>query len=342
MQCLAYLIEEGDAHRKARRYGSALKYYKRVEKIFVDIEDDQFDFHGYAIRKFNLEPYIDVLRWEDSVKDNFIYIHAVLEAVKIYLRPLETLQPAHRQQAPKRSKKGIGSSDVNGDTKHETDDDDPLGTKLLDIADPLKHAATMLKALEDLDTRQIEVWLVSFDVAVKRGQWLQAARALRAAHKLDPQNSDLYWRIVHLRLISAKLEPGIMRRMVKDNVAKMLSADIPIDFVNSEFLQRHPGDVRAPLAVLRVSRLSSECQQPLEHLILSVFGPGFMLDMKTAEEILEELQLCRADNITELFIQKCKECFPLSPTFTPGSLGGSRHLVADSNNHGTECGEVLF
>ncbi len=40
----------------------ALKTFLAVSKHFFDINEDQFDFHGYCIRKMTLRAYIDMLR----------------------------------------------------------------------------------------------------------------------------------------------------------------------------------------------------------------------------------------------------------------------------------------
>ena len=40
----------------------ALKKFMAVSKHYFDIEEDQFDFHGYCIRKMTLRAYIEMLR----------------------------------------------------------------------------------------------------------------------------------------------------------------------------------------------------------------------------------------------------------------------------------------
>jgi hypothetical protein len=77
MQSLLYLIEEGDAHRRQGKLHHALKRYHAVrkvvpyqycdhhllanlcnEQVFEEFEDDQFDFHGYSLRKFTINIYL--------------------------------------------------------------------------------------------------------------------------------------------------------------------------------------------------------------------------------------------------------------------------------------------
>jgi N-alpha-acetyltransferase 15/16, NatA auxiliary subunit len=79
MQSLLYLIEEGDAHNRNRHFGLALKKYVAVQKvceymqhsiqnhsrrrcntqIFDEVDDDQYDFHGYSLRKFTVNIYFE-------------------------------------------------------------------------------------------------------------------------------------------------------------------------------------------------------------------------------------------------------------------------------------------
>ena len=50
-------------------------------------------------------------------------------------------------------------------------DDDPDGSKLLQCADPLEKAANLLKPLATLADTDIEVWVATYDVAVRRSQF---------------------------------------------------------------------------------------------------------------------------------------------------------------------------
>jgi N-alpha-acetyltransferase 15/16, NatA auxiliary subunit len=58
MQSTLYLLEEARAHADAGRLGLALKRCNALKDVFAQFEDDQYDFHGYATRKFNLNAYI--------------------------------------------------------------------------------------------------------------------------------------------------------------------------------------------------------------------------------------------------------------------------------------------
>jgi len=47
-----------------------LKNYNFIERHFEQVYEDQFDFHLYAIRKFTLEAYEEMLEMEDKLYQN--------------------------------------------------------------------------------------------------------------------------------------------------------------------------------------------------------------------------------------------------------------------------------
>ncbi|KAF7323856.1 hypothetical protein MKEN_00606900 [Mycena kentingensis (nom. inval.)] len=65
MQSLFYLTEAADAYCRNGELGPALKKYMAVARVFEEVEDDQYDFHGYALRKFTINNY---LKWVDLAR----------------------------------------------------------------------------------------------------------------------------------------------------------------------------------------------------------------------------------------------------------------------------------
>lgn len=75
-----FLTEDGDSHNRSGRLAMALKRYVAVQKVreinschrsitkasnqtFNEFEDDQYDFHGYSLRKFAINIY---MKYSDS------------------------------------------------------------------------------------------------------------------------------------------------------------------------------------------------------------------------------------------------------------------------------------
>jgi len=58
MQCLWFLQEEGDAHKRNNVLALALKRYQALVTVFQEYEDDQYDFHSYCMRRMTFNTYI--------------------------------------------------------------------------------------------------------------------------------------------------------------------------------------------------------------------------------------------------------------------------------------------
>lgn len=58
MQSVAFVTEDGNAYRRSGNLAMALKRYISIEKLFSEFEDDQYDFHGYSMRKFTINVYL--------------------------------------------------------------------------------------------------------------------------------------------------------------------------------------------------------------------------------------------------------------------------------------------
>ena len=103
MQSVQFLVEDGDCHRRNGNLGLALKRYFAVQKVFNEVEDDQYDFHGYSMRKFTLNVYMEsvsisactpshsdklcsFISWEDRLRLHPAYIHSAIAASQVSSR----------------------------------------------------------------------------------------------------------------------------------------------------------------------------------------------------------------------------------------------------------------
>ncbi|KAL0058545.1 hypothetical protein AAF712_014768 [Marasmius tenuissimus] len=83
MQSLLYLMEITDSHLAGGTLHMALKKYVAVQNLLNKLEDDQYDFHGYSLRKFNIYIYLNLLSWEDRLQTQPAYIKAAVAASRI-------------------------------------------------------------------------------------------------------------------------------------------------------------------------------------------------------------------------------------------------------------------
>jgi N-alpha-acetyltransferase 15/16, NatA auxiliary subunit len=126
MQCMWYEVEVGDSYYRQGNYRMALKNYTYVEKHLDQIFEDQFDFHLYAIRKYTLNSYLQMIDMSDQMHRNKNAVRAALGAIrtlskvnKIRTQELEKLQPEF--EAYKASKE---YKDLIEDLRKRDEDDD--------------------------------------------------------------------------------------------------------------------------------------------------------------------------------------------------------------------------
>ncbi|KAJ6486930.1 NMDA receptor-regulated protein 1-domain-containing protein [Mycena sanguinolenta] len=342
MQSLLYLVEEADAHNRNGHFGPALKKYMAVNKVFDDFEDDQYDFHGYSLRKFTVNIYMNLLTWEDRLRSHPAYIKSALAASRIFVavhddpsiataatatHQLTDAQKKAKSKAKKAAqkvledaKKAPAQANNNDDKGLEpvVKDDDPDGTKLLQCTDPLEKAANLLKPLAKLADNDIEVWIATYDVAVRRKKYLQASKALARAAAIDAEHPELHIRRVTFRqTVSALPEsPQVSGPILTEAVAKLLPDEVSLETFNSQYLQRHSTSAAAILAVTKVMvKLQTPREQVEETLFTALDGS---MNFKTALAILAFLRTIKSPREEE-FQTRCGEKFELSTVFKSAS-----------------------
>jgi len=85
MQCMWYEIEFGRSCLRTKAYGKALKKLRAVHTHFIDMIEDQFDFHTYCLRKMTLRAYIELLRCEDTIYKHKFFVRAALSLIQTYI-----------------------------------------------------------------------------------------------------------------------------------------------------------------------------------------------------------------------------------------------------------------
>ncbi|KAJ7755344.1 NMDA receptor-regulated protein 1-domain-containing protein [Mycena maculata] len=355
MQSLLYLVEEADAHNRNEKFGPALKKYMAVNKVFDEVEDDQYDFHGYSLRKFTINIYLNLLTWEDRLRSHPAYVKAALSASRIFVAvhdnpSIGTAATASAQltDAQKKAKKKAkkAAQKIQEDAKKVTPqsnnddkgleptpkDDDPDGSKLLQCADPLERAAKLLKPLATLADTNIEVWIATYDVAVRRKKYLQASKALAHAAAIDSEHPELHIRRIEFRRTVSSLPepPQVVGPILTESIAKLLPDEVSYEAFNSQYLQRHSASAPAVLAAAQVMVKLQAPRDQVEDTVFTVLGAEVLLDIKTALAIaafLGTIKSLRADE----FRAQCGARFPLSTVFKPeADLAELRQLALNA------------
>ena len=207
MQCVWYLTEDGEAYLRQNKLGLALKRLHAVYSIFDTWQEDQFDFHGFSLRKGMIRAYVDMVRWEDRLREHPFYVRMALSAIKAYLLlndqpdlvhgPIEGISgadatdDAERKKAVKKAKKeqqrlekieadkrearkaaSANAKNIDGEVKKE--DPDPLGNTLVQTKDPLGDATKYLTPLLDLSSQNIEAQCLGFEVYIRRSKFIKS------------------------------------------------------------------------------------------------------------------------------------------------------------------------
>lgn len=262
MQCMWFALESGQSHCFKNELGKALKKFHQIEKHFVEIYDDQFDFHSYCMRKMTLRSYLGLLRFEDEQKNQKFYVDAALNATKIYMdifddpslasggkENLENLSAAERKKLERKARKAelkeskdnntSNSNNISNQQKQEQDkkseqdqkseqpskpkDDDPNGLKLLKTTDPLNEAAKLLRPVMDLNVTNPKVYVLGSELYTRKKKFVLALKYLKKAFALDATNADAHAAAVRF-FVSFDAAKAELDAIVRDTIQKELTS----------------------------------------------------------------------------------------------------------------------
>lgn len=193
MQAIWYLTEEGEAFSRQGEDGSALRRFELVHGIYDTWVEDQFDFHAFSLRKGFVRAYIDMLEWEDRIREHPTYSRAALDAVAIYLRrhdrsaalngedangedaaerkraakkAAKEKQKLEREAADRAAKRDPNKGGREGAVKQF---EDPTGLKLIE-AEPLTAAMKYVSPLLEFSPKNIRAQFAGFDIYIRRSK----------------------------------------------------------------------------------------------------------------------------------------------------------------------------
>lgn len=200
MQCMWFITEDGESYLRQKKLGLALKRFTSIYNIFEVWQEDQFDFHSFSLRKGQIRAYVDMIRWEDHLRDHPFYSRVAIAAIKAYILLHDYPNLAHGAQSngvngngkldsneakraakkarkekekqdqmdaeKKDAKKTAGGVSADGDAKKV--DSDPQGHKLAQTTDPLKDATKFLAPLLEFSPKNLEAQRQGFEVYFRR------------------------------------------------------------------------------------------------------------------------------------------------------------------------------
>ncbi|MEQ2181460.1 hypothetical protein GOODEAATRI_011852 [Goodea atripinnis] len=191
MQCMWFQTECALAYKAMNKFGEALKKCHEIERVclisncflrsiehrpsvcaeivscfycfhqhFVEITDDQFDFHTYCMRKMTLRSYVDLLKLEDVLRMHPFYYKAATTAIQIYLS-------LHDNPLTDDSKEL--QADTGAQKQAEITFIFPTFCPVLaSVESPLEEAVKFLTPLKHLVKDKIETHLLAFEIYFRK------------------------------------------------------------------------------------------------------------------------------------------------------------------------------
>ncbi|KAL4814845.1 NMDA receptor-regulated protein 1-domain-containing protein [Aspergillus spinulosporus] len=351
MQCVWYLTEDGEAYLRQKKLGLALKRFHAVYNIFDVWHEDQFDFHSFSLRKGMIRAYVDMVRWEDRLREHPFYSRAALSAIKAYILlhdqpdlahgPLPEINgadgdDAERKKALKKAKKEqqrlekleqekreaarkAAANPKSSDGEVKKEDPDPLGNKLAQTQEPLKEALKFLTPLLEHCPKNIEAQCLGFEVHLRRGKYALALKCLAAAHSIDASNPTLHVQLLQFRQALNKLSeplPPQVAEVVDTEFEALLPKAQDLQEWNKSFLSAHADSIPHKHAYLTCQQLLNPETKSENEKELAATLDASIMSLETALAGLDLLGEWGSDKAAKtVYAEKASSKWPESTAF---------------------------
>uniref|UniRef100_A0A3B5BE81 N-alpha-acetyltransferase 15, NatA auxiliary subunit-like n=1 Tax=Stegastes partitus TaxID=144197 RepID=A0A3B5BE81_9TELE len=289
MQCMWFQTECALAYKAMNKFGDALKKCHEIERHFVEITDDQFDFHTYCMRKMTLRSYVDLLKLEDVLRQHPFYYKAARSAIQIYLalhdkpltddnkesqadtenltdKELKKLRNKQRRaqkkaQLEEEKKNAEKEKQLKNQKKKKEDDDEEIGgpkeelipDKLAKVENPLEEAVKFLIPLKNLVRNKIETHLLAFEIYFRKEKYLLMLQSIKRAVAIESSNPWLHQCLVRFFKgvsESADLAEAV-RTVLKQEISRLFGESNPQSF-NKNYLSQHSNSIPHRLAAAKM------------------------------------------------------------------------------------------
>ncbi|KAI7644513.1 hypothetical protein KC318_g20585, partial [Hortaea werneckii] len=254
--------------------------------IFEVWQEDQFDFHSFSLRKGMVRAYVDMLRWEDRLREHPFFSRAALSAIRIYCllhdRPeigkgggqldgANGESAADKKKAAKKAKREAEKAEQEKkaqaakkaqppkveDGEQKKEDQDPEGTEAFKTAaeKPLEEAMKYLQPLLELSPKNIDCQIAGFEVFLRRRKYLPALKCHLATEALQANHPKVHEQSCRLRFALEQLSeplPDKVKQVVEETFLSKTNKSKSVDATNEEYLQQHKSSLAHVKAVARV------------------------------------------------------------------------------------------
>ncbi|KAH7357736.1 N-terminal acetyltransferase A complex subunit nat1 [Plectosphaerella cucumerina] len=329
MQAIWYLTEEGEAFSRQDEDGSALRRFELVHGIYDTWIEDQFDFHAFSLRKGFVRAYIDMLEWEDRIREHPTYSRAALDAVAIFLKrhdrsangddangedaaerkraakkAAKEKQKLEKEAAERAAKRDPNKGGKEGAAKQF---EDPTGFKLLE-AEPLTAAMKYVSPLLEFSPKNIRAQFAGFDVYIRRKKYILALKCLNAAIKLDATHPGVHERTVEFQHALKDSSASIPAKVKEVIDAEFQAPSGDLAKFNQEYLDKNKTSPAHVLAAIKARKVLGQSLAETEEQLLALLdSEGVTFEL--AGTILDTLKTWRSKE-TAAFRSKAQGKWP--------------------------------
>ncbi|KAI1825975.1 tetratricopeptide [Xylaria intraflava] len=350
MQSIWYLTEDGEASVRNGFIGLALKRFHAVYNIFDVWQEDQFDFHSFSLRRGQVRAYVDMIRWEDKLREHPFYTRAALGAIAAYLglhdskasmngingsangttgddaelkkaikKAKKEAQKAERDAAEQAAKQDPNKPKAAANSDQVKKDDDPIGVKLASTKQPLIEATKFLVPILQFSPKNIDGQIAGFEIYIRRELYLLALRCLNAALAIDASNPVIHEQAVRFHQVITQKLPSLPAKVVEVLKTEFTAIDASTDLksYNDTFLKEHKTSPHHVVSGVKIQKLLGEDQKSCEKALFDILTLG-SADWEPAAEALGLLYQWRSTEV-EAFQKAAHETWPEVTLFSPPS-----------------------
>ena len=109
-----YIIDAGKSFLKMHNHEAGSKHFNIINKQFLDMLANQYDFHTYCVRKWTLKEYVELISFNDNIYQDKKYVEAAayaMQDIPEYIHQLEVkakqpvVEEAPKEEEGKKKKK---------------------------------------------------------------------------------------------------------------------------------------------------------------------------------------------------------------------------------------------
>nr|XP_033795329.1 N-alpha-acetyltransferase 15, NatA auxiliary subunit isoform X2 [Geotrypetes seraphini] len=328
MQCMWFQTECAQAYKSMNKYGEALKKCHEIERHFVEITDDQFDFHTYCMRKITLRSYVDLLKLEDVLRQHPFFFKAARIAIEIYLKlhdsPLTDENKEHeadtanmsdkelkklrnkqrraqkKAQLEEEKKNAEKEKQQRNQKKKKEDDDEEIGgpkeelipEKLAKVEAPLEEAIKFLTPLKNLVKNKIETHLYAFEIYFRKEKFLLMLQSVKRAFTIDSSHPWLHQCMIRFftAVSESKELPDPVRTVLKQEMNQLFGETNPKAF-NEAFQKKNSDSIPHRLSAAKMMYyLDPSSQKRAVELATALDESLRNRTLQTCTEVLDALR----------------------------------------------------